>query len=64
MCAGDMIAQILPKSGISEVQIKGEVSSGSSSSISVPSTSTLKSSQSESRGESRVKNESFTNASQ
>jgi 2-oxoglutarate dehydrogenase E2 component (dihydrolipoamide succinyltransferase) len=55
VCAGDMIAQILPKSGISEVQIKGEVSSESSSSISVPSTSTLKSSQSESRGESRVK---------
>ena len=64
VCAGDMIAQILPKSGISEVQIKGEVSSGSSSSISVPSTSTLKSSQSESRGEKQSENESFTNASQ
>ena len=55
VCAGDVIAQILPSSGLSDVQVKTEIGSESSSSVFVSSTSTIKPCQSESRGESRVK---------
>lgn len=53
--AGDIIAQIQPILGISEDEVITEVSSESSSPISLPSTSTLEPYQTESRGESRVK---------